>query len=61
LPLVAIAGAAACLYTMKGLPVTAWQRFAVWLIIGLAIYFLYSFRHSTLRRGAPPQPAAPDH
>ena len=61
LPLVAIAGAAACLYTMKGLPVTAWQRFAVWLIIGLAIYFLYSFRHSTLRRGAPPQPVGPDH
>ena len=56
LPLVAILGAVACLYTMKGLPIAAWKRFGDWLIIGLAIYSLYSFRHSTLRRGAPPEP-----
>jgi basic amino acid/polyamine antiporter, APA family len=59
LPLVAIAGALACLYTMKGLPVTAWERFGVWLVIGLVLYFGYSFRHSTLRRGTIPQPVAP--
>jgi APA family basic amino acid/polyamine antiporter len=51
LPLVAILGALACLYTMKGLPATAWKRFAVWLGIGLLLYFLYSVRHSKLRRG----------
>jgi APA family basic amino acid/polyamine antiporter len=56
LPLVAILGAVACLYTMKGLPVAAWKRFGEWLVIGLAIYFLYSLRHSTLRRGSPPEP-----
>jgi APA family basic amino acid/polyamine antiporter len=49
----------ACLYTMKGLPVAAWKRFGVWLVIGLAIYFLYSFRRSTLRRGGLPEPVVP--
>jgi len=33
------------------LPATAWKRFAVWLGIGLLLYFLYSVRHSKLRRG----------
>jgi len=56
LPLVAVAGALACLYTMKGLPVTAWKRFGIWLVVGLVLYFVYGFRHSTLRRGAPPEP-----
>ncbi len=51
LPLVSIAGAAACLYTMKGLPVPAWQRFGVWLVLGLIFYFAYGYRHSALRRG----------
>src|SRR5205085_129233 len=27
-------GAAACVYTMWGLPETAWERFAIWLAIG---------------------------
>jgi APA family basic amino acid/polyamine antiporter len=47
---VALAGALACFYTMLGLPTTAWERFAVWLVIGSAIYFLYGYRHSKLRR-----------
>jgi APA family basic amino acid/polyamine antiporter len=59
LPVVAIAGALACLYTMKGLPVTAWQRFGVWLALGLGLYFAYGFRHSTLRGGTPPEPVEP--
>jgi APA family basic amino acid/polyamine antiporter len=46
---VSIAGAAACLYTMSGLPTQAWERFGIWLLIGAAIYFLYGFRHSKLR------------
>jgi basic amino acid/polyamine antiporter, APA family len=59
LPVIAITGALACLYTMKGLPTSAWQRFGVWLLLGLALYFMYGFRHSTLRRGAPPAPVTP--
>jgi APA family basic amino acid/polyamine antiporter len=53
---VTILGAVACIYTMFGLPGTAWKRFGIWLIIGLALYFTYGFRNSTLRRGAPPVP-----
>jgi APA family basic amino acid/polyamine antiporter len=47
--LVAVAGAVACLYVMLGLPVHAWERFGIWLLIGLAIYFAYGYRHSRLR------------
>jgi APA family basic amino acid/polyamine antiporter len=46
---VTLLGAGACLYTMFGLPARAWERFGIWLVIGIAFYFLYGFRHSTLR------------
>jgi APA family basic amino acid/polyamine antiporter len=49
LPLVALGGAAACLYTMLGLPAQAWERFGIWLGAGLVLYFAYGFRHSRLR------------
>ena len=49
LPLVAVSGAAACLYVMLGLPPQAWERFGIWLLIGLAMYFLYGYRHSRIR------------
>jgi basic amino acid/polyamine antiporter, APA family len=49
LPLVSLAGAAACVYIMLGLPYQAWERFALWLALGLVIYFAYGFRHSRLR------------
>jgi APA family basic amino acid/polyamine antiporter len=35
-----------CTLLMSGLPVITWLRFFGWLIIGLAIYFLYSRKHS---------------
>jgi basic amino acid/polyamine antiporter, APA family len=46
---VSIAGAAACLYVMVGLPRQAWERFGIWLAIGLLLYFVYGYRHSRLR------------
>jgi APA family basic amino acid/polyamine antiporter len=46
---VSLLGAAACLYTMKGLPTTAWERFGIWLVAGLVIYFAYGYRRSKLR------------
>jgi APA family basic amino acid/polyamine antiporter len=46
---VAIAGAAACLYTMSGLPTQAWERFGIWMVVGGLFYFLYGFRNSKLR------------
>ena len=46
---VSLLGAGACLFVMFGLPTSAWIRFGVWLAIGLAIYFGYSYRRSHLR------------
>jgi APA family basic amino acid/polyamine antiporter len=47
---VAVLGAAACVFVMKGLPTQAWWRFGWWLAIGLALYFSYGIRHSRLRQ-----------
>lgn len=52
LPVVSISGAAACVYVMWGLPRSAWERFGVWLALGLVLYFAYGFRHSCVRRPA---------
>ena len=41
--------AAGCLFIMYGLPGTAWERFGIWLAIGLVLYFTYGFSHSKLR------------
>jgi APA family basic amino acid/polyamine antiporter len=46
---VAPLGAAACVFTMAGLPARAWERFAAWLAIGLVVYFAYGFWRSKLR------------
>src|SRR6266849_10673679 len=50
-PIFPILGVLLCLALMLSLPVMTWIRFVVWLAIGLCIYFLYSVRHSKLRRG----------
>src|SRR5687767_5693249 len=46
---VALVGAAACVYVMIGLPTQAWVRFGWWLALGLVLYFVYGYRHSRLR------------
>jgi APA family basic amino acid/polyamine antiporter len=38
---------------MTNLPLTAWERFLIWLVIGLAIYFSYGRRHSRLAKPRP--------
>ncbi|AGL18365.1 amino acid permease [Actinoplanes sp. N902-109] len=51
-PVLPIIGVGFAVYLMKDLPLDTWIRFVVWLVIGLAIYFLYGYRHSRLRREA---------
>ena len=51
-PLIPLLGIAACLLLMFSLPPENWLRLAVWLGIGLAIYFAYGRRHSRLSRTA---------
>jgi APA family basic amino acid/polyamine antiporter len=47
---VAPLGVAACLFIMVGLPYQAWERFGIWLAIGIALYAVYGFKHSKLRK-----------
>ena len=51
---VGVLGAGLCVLVMVGLPQLAWVRFGWWLAAGLLVYFLYGYRHSTLRLGTGP-------
>jgi APA family basic amino acid/polyamine antiporter len=51
-PFLPVAGVLLCGYLMVNLPKTAWERFLVWLVIGLLIYVFYSRRRSRLARPA---------
>ena len=47
---VAPLGALSCLYVMLGLPFAAWERFGIWMVVGLIGYFVYGYKHSLLRK-----------
>jgi basic amino acid/polyamine antiporter, APA family len=49
-PVVPILGILSCLLLMFSLPVENWVRLAVWLALGLIVYFAYGYRQSTLRK-----------
>ena len=50
LPLVAVLGILSCGLMIYGLGWTNWVRLAVWLVIGMVIYFGYSRGHSNLEK-----------
>jgi basic amino acid/polyamine antiporter, APA family len=43
-----VLGILCCLILMFSLPAENWLRLAVWLVVGLTIYFTYGRKHSRL-------------
>jgi basic amino acid/polyamine antiporter, APA family len=41
---------------MASLPWSSWERLLIWMAIGIAVYFMYGFRHSKLRGTAAATP-----
>jgi amino acid transporter len=46
--LIPVMGFLCCTYLLCESGVTNWQRFLIWLVVGLAVYFLYGARNSRL-------------
>jgi APA family basic amino acid/polyamine antiporter len=53
-PILPVLGVLLCAYLMVNLPWTAWERFIIWLILGLSIYFFYGRKKSRLAVINPP-------
>ncbi|MBK7754432.1 MAG: amino acid permease [Flavobacteriales bacterium] len=51
--LIPVLGLISCCYLLTGMAVSNWKWFAIWLVIGLACYFAYGYRHSRLAPSAP--------
>src|SRR5206468_8478638 len=49
-PWLPMASVLASTYLMLNLPALTWERFLIWMAIGLVVYFGYSARHSRLVR-----------
>ncbi len=52
LSLIPLLGLICCLYMMAQLSVWNWLYFAIWLVIGLVVYFNYGYKHSKLNKSA---------
>lgn len=48
-PTLPIISGVLCIWLMMNLAIETWLRFVVWLLVGLAFYFGYSYRHSRVR------------
>ncbi|MBK9076843.1 MAG: amino acid permease [Flavobacteriales bacterium] len=51
--LIPVLGLISCCYLLTGMAVSNWKWFAIRLVIGLACYFAYGYRHSRLAPSAP--------
>ena len=50
LSLIPVLGLLSCLYLMTEMGYTNWLRFLVWLVVGLIIYFSYSYKNSVIAK-----------
>jgi hypothetical protein len=48
LSLIPLLGLISCCYLLTGMAVSNWMWFGVWLVIGLVIYFSFSYKNSKL-------------
>ena len=48
-PFVPILSALVAFGLMAGLPWHTWRRLMIWMALGVVVYFVYGYRHSTLR------------
>jgi basic amino acid/polyamine antiporter, APA family len=46
-----VMGFLCCTYLLSESGTTNWERFLIWLVVGMGVYFLYGSRHSKLRQG----------
>ena len=54
-PWIPLAGIGFSLWLLSKLPAVAWERFVVWMALGLLLYFSYGRWHSVLaKRGSVP-------
>ena len=51
-PLIPGLGILSCGALMTFLPAVTWMRFGVWILIGIAVYFVYSIHHSKLNKNS---------
>ncbi|MEO6831702.1 MAG: amino acid permease [Chitinophagaceae bacterium] len=47
--LIPVLGFLSCSYLLCQSGTTNWERFVIWLLIGLVLYFVYGYKHSKLR------------
>ena len=52
-PVLPALSALVALLLMLGLPRETWERLIIWMALGMAFYFVYGYRRSRLRSGAP--------
>jgi amino acid transporter len=48
--LIPVLGMISCFYLMAQETHKVWMRFLIWLVVGLAIYFVYSYHNSKLAK-----------
>ncbi len=60
MPLMPILGVIFCVYLIASLAFITWVVFFLWMLLGLAIYFGYSRKHSTAPDHRPEQQSGPD-